>query len=259
LRTSARRSPFCNWQPRSADAADNAATCPDFTFTTRLQSYSLRTDGSSGYAEAAHANDLNASGDCTVELWFKDEDPNGFNHNYVTLLTKGDRQSTGDIPYLVTIGFKQLGVGLRAGGQDVSVSYDLWAAGVDPTVWHHLAASFVRSDRLLTLYLDGARVEQAKVKLSTKGNTLPLEIGRNGPLSGKYFHGKLDDVRIWSVVRSGGVIASGHRQQLAPAPAGLVANWQFEEGTGPVAMDMTSRHHDASLSSGASFSTGVHP
>src|SRR5262249_52970079 len=50
--------------------------------------HSLALTGS-GYAEAPHAPDVNLTGDWTLELWFKDEDPNGFDHDYVTLLNKG--------------------------------------------------------------------------------------------------------------------------------------------------------------------------
>jgi hypothetical protein len=39
-------------------------------------------------AESPHAGQLVAGtkfvSDWTVEAWFKDEDPNGFNHDYVT-------------------------------------------------------------------------------------------------------------------------------------------------------------------------------
>ncbi len=246
-------------QARSADVADNAAACPDFTFTTKLHSYSLSVDGVSGYAEAPHANDLNVASDWTIELWFKDEDSNGFNHDYVTLLTKGDRQSSGETPYFVSIGYKQLLVGLRSGGVDYSVAYDLWNGGVDASLWHHVAATFDSSDRALTIYLDGTRVASGKLKTATKGNTLPVEIGRNGPLSGKYFHGKLDDIRIWNKMRTEKTIRAEYRLQLAPAPSTLVANWQFEEGAGLLAADTTARHHDATLTSGATFSTDVHP
>ena len=165
---------------RSADIADNQATC-DFTFRTNTQSYTLQVDGVSAYAETAHTNDLNVSGDWTVELWFKDEDPLGFAHDYVTLLNKGDRQSNSESPYFVTLGYGQLLVGLRTGWQDYTVSYQLTVNGVDPTRWHHLAASFERSNRMLVLYVDGARVAQGQLNMMTPGNTVPVQIGRNGP------------------------------------------------------------------------------
>jgi hypothetical protein len=242
---------------RSTDIADNQATC-EFTFTTNTRSYALQVDGLSAYAEAAHTADLNVSGDWTVELWFKDEDPLGFTHDYATLLNKGDRQSNSESPYFVTLGYGQLLVGQRTSWQDYTVSYQLTANGVDPTRWHHLAASFERSSRMLVLYLDGARVAQGQLTMTTLGNTVPLQIGRNGPGAGRYFHGKLDDIRIWSIVRDGIAVSNGFRQQLAPALPGLVANWQFEEGTGAVAADTTGQSHDATLFGGSTFSTD-HP
>jgi len=246
-------------QPRSTDIADNAATCPDFTFTTAQFNYSLRVDGVSGSAQAAHANDLNLTGDWTLELWFKDEDPNGFNHDYATLLNKGDRQTSSESPYVVSLGFKHLVVGVRAGSQDFAINYDLRTGGVDPTLWHHVAATFQRGTRQIVLYLDGRQVAQGVLQRASSGNTLPVQLGRNGPNAGKYFHGKLDDVRLWNGVRSPSDISAAYRQQLAPAPAGLVANWQFEEGSGPLAADSTSNHHDATVNGGATFSTDVHP
>src|SRR5262249_7810547 len=139
---------------------------------------SLHTDGVSGYAEAPHAADLNLTGDWTIELWFKDEDPNGFNHDYTTLLNKGDRQSSAESPYVVSLGFKQLLVGQRVGWQDFSIAYDLSKGGVDPGSWHHLAASFERGNRLLVIYLDGRQVAQGTLQHASAGNTLPVEIGR---------------------------------------------------------------------------------
>jgi hypothetical protein len=242
---------------RSSDIAGNLATC-EFTFRTNSLSYSLRLDGMSAFAEAAHANDLNATGDWTVELWFKDEDPLGFNHDYVTLLNKGDRQNNSESPYVVTLGYGQLLVGLRSGWQDYTVSYQLTANSVSPASWHHVAASFERSSRTLIVYFDGARVSQGQLSMTTLGNTLPLQMGRNGPGAGLYFHGKLDDVRIWDIVRDANAISSDYRKQLAPAPSGLVANWQFEEGMGLIAADTHGQIHNATLSAGSAFSSD-HP
>jgi hypothetical protein len=52
-------------------------------------------------------------------------------------------------------------------------------------------------------------------------------------------------------------IGALYRLQLAPAPAGLVANWQFEEGRGVSVTDTTGNHHQASLMGSATFSTDV--
>jgi hypothetical protein len=51
---------------------------------------SLALNGSTGYAEAPAAPDLNPTADWTLELWLKDADVNGFDHAYRYLLNKGD-------------------------------------------------------------------------------------------------------------------------------------------------------------------------
>jgi hypothetical protein len=128
---------------------------------------------------------------------------------------------------------------------------------VDATRWHHLAASLQASSELLTLYLDGVPVAQGRVSAG-RGNALPVEIGRNGPRTGKYFQGKLDDVRIWSVVRSASEIAAHYQQQLADVQSGLIANWKLDEPAGALGVDSVSGH-DVQLGGGAAFAPLVHP
>jgi large repetitive protein len=222
--------------------------------------HSVAFNGTNGYAEATDAPDVNLTGDRTVELWFKDENPNGFNHDYVTLINKGDRSDNAESPYFITLGFKQLLVGQRRDWTDYAVSYDLLAAGVNPKQWHHLAATFTARTRTLVLYLDGVQVAQDKLGASSIGNTAPVEIGRNGPVSGKYFRGKLDDVRLWNVARTASQIAASFAQELTSPPTTLVANWKFNERLGTLAAYSSVGTHTAILSTtGAAFSTDVHP
>jgi len=76
--------------------------------------------------------------------------------------------------------------------------------------------------------------------------------------TGKYFQGRLDDVRIWNTVRLPDEIAAHYQQQLPNAPSGLVANWRFDEPAGNRALDSAAAH-EASLSGGATFVSLVHP
>src|SRR5207249_847339 len=115
--------------------------------------------------------------------------------------------------------------------------------------------------RTLIVYLDGVQVAQGVLGAASSGNSLPVELGRNGPVSGKSLRGKLDDVRLWSVVRSANQIAASYRQELTSPPSGLVANWRFNERLGTLfAFSATPTVHTAVLStSGAAFSSDVHP
>src|SRR5437867_3366728 len=101
--------------------------------------------------------------------------------------------------------------------------------------------------RRLTLYLDGVQVAQATASAVSSGNSLPLNIGRAGPTNGNYWRGKLDEIRLWSVLRSSSDIQSAYRLDLSAAPTGLVGNWQFNEGSGSVAADGAGSPQNATL------------
>lgn len=246
-----------SWTPTLFTHIDSTADVPSlvqrFSGPT-LSVGSLALDGLTAFAEAPLAN---PTGDWTVETWFKDEHPLGFNHEYLTLLNKGDRVANGESPFTISVGFKVLQVASRQNFVDNALRYDLRTAGVDASQWHHVAASFEAARETVTVYLDGKQVAQGVIARSN-GNSLPLQIGRNGPRTGKYFQGKLDDVRVWNVARSGADIAAHFNHQFETAPAGLVANWKLDEPRGMLAVDHAGSS-DANLGGGATFSTLTHP
>src|SRR5205085_12432069 len=139
--------------------------------------------------------------------------------------------SSAEVPFFAAIDSNLLSIGVRAGGVPGTVVYDLAAGGVTPNAWHHLAASFLSATRAVTIYIDGTQRAQGVLAVASSGNTLPLIIGRSGA-AGNYWRGKLDDVRVWNVVRSASEVAANFRGELTVVPAGLVGNWRFDEGRG---------------------------
>jgi hypothetical protein len=79
-----------------------AGTAP-CSFTWPPTPHSIRFNGTTGFAEAAASPDLNLTADWTVEAWFKDEDPNGFNHPNRTIVSKGDPASSSDVLFMVQV------------------------------------------------------------------------------------------------------------------------------------------------------------
>jgi hypothetical protein len=214
----------------------------------------LTVDGAT-VAEAAPAADLNLTGDWTVELWFRDEDPNGFDHPFAYLLDKGDGVAA-EAPYYVLLGNGSLLVGLRSAGVNHPLTYNLHAVGYSPKIWQHMSATFQSSTTTLTLYLNGVRVAAQRMNARSTGNNLPLELGRQGPLAGKYFFGKLDDVRIWNRARTAYEIQSTYHQQLDGPQSGLVANWKFDGDCASFVLDSLSSH-PLSLVAAAGWSADV--
>jgi hypothetical protein len=60
---------------------------------------------------------------------------------------------------------------------------------------------------------------------ATIGNTAPLSIGRKGPVTGDYWIGKLDDVRVWNVARVRHSRLTEVTLELAGDPGPILSKW----------------------------------
>ncbi|MCC7367430.1 MAG: LamG domain-containing protein [Chloroflexi bacterium] len=214
------------------------------------------------HATVPHAPELALAGDWTAELWFKDEySPSAtFNHAPQALLMAGDTDWDADIPLMAGIEWGSLVVGDRNDWANQQLRYDLTANGVAPGGWHHLAVSKAAATRRVQIVLDGRLV--AEGTLSGRNPTPSgkgLTIGRNGRQHN--WRGKLDDIRIWSVVRSVSEIGAAYRAELSTTPAGLVANWKLNETAGLTAADSAGSPRTATVQNarGLPWSTEVHP
>jgi hypothetical protein len=212
---------------------------------------SLALNGGTAYGEAPHHAE-NQPSSWTIEFHFRDEHANGFNHPRGRLFTNGPITST-NVAYFASIDSNVLYVGLRAGGSGSVVTFNLATGGVTPGAWHHFAATFNGTSRVLTIYIDGVQRAQGTLAFTSPGNTQPLIVGRSGA-TGEYFPGKIDDFRIWNVVRTGAEIAANYQTEFGVPPAGLVSNWRFNEGSGSTAFDNAGAAQPMSLLGGAAFS-----
>src|SRR5215472_1165110 len=176
--------------------------------------HSLALNGTTGYAEVPDAADLDLVADWTIEAWFRDENPNGYFHLPSVLLTKGNPVLDRQVPYGVAIGFGVLAVGERSGDGGRLLSYNLIQHGVSANAWHHVAATLQTATGTLRLFLDGAEVARRSGLVEQRlGNARPLTIGRDGG-SGFSWRGKVDDVRLWNLVRTPDQIQSAYLAEL---------------------------------------------
>jgi Concanavalin A-like lectin/glucanases superfamily len=162
-------------------------------------------------------------------VWFRDAHPT-YNHARTRILTNGDI-GLPDVPYFASIDGGLLIVGLRSNGNAQVVTLNLAAAGVTPSTWHHLAASFDADTRVMRIYIDGVERASGQLAFGSAGTNLPLIVGRSGG-TGNYWAGGLDDLRLWSVVRTAADIRASFDREIVGTPPGLVGNWHFDEGRG---------------------------
>jgi hypothetical protein len=218
--------------------------------------HSLALNGTTAFAEAPDAAKLNLTGDWTVETWFKDETAGGYNHPFAKLVSKADRNLSPEVTYMIVIGNNVLRAGVQHDNVSIYAEADLSATTAN--AWHHVAAAFTRSTQHIVVFLDGVQVAEQTLGVLSDGNTVPVGMGRGGT-GGYYFTGKLDDVRIWNTARTGAEVAANMAAEFSSAPAGLIANWKFDEASGTTAADSTAAPDNATLNGGATFSTDVHP
>ena len=64
------------------------------------------------------------------------------------------------------------------------------------------------------------------------------------------FNGIIDEVRIWNIARSQNDIQEYMYKQLTGTESGLVAYWQFNEGTGDITFDKTINANHGTLFGG---------
>jgi len=95
--------------------------------------------------------------------------------------------------------------------------------------WHHVAGTYDGS--YMRIYVDGVQVDSLARSISFSDATgANLTIG-DYVGSGRYFHGTIDEVRIWNIARTKSEIVQNMNDELCGNEAGLVAYYNFNQGT----------------------------
>lgn len=95
-------------------------------------------------------------------------------------------------------------------------------------VWQHVAATY--DGTKVRLYKNGVRVDSTNYTGAVGVNTNSCVIG-GWYSTGRNFPGKIDEVRIWNVVRTQAQIAASMNGEFCGAVPGLQAYFKFNQGT----------------------------
>jgi hypothetical protein len=186
------------WLATAADAAPN---------------YALSLDGSSGYVDTG-APVIPANGDFSVEAWINCTSAGA----YTEILSQGD---SGNAFYIGADSSSHLRIG------------ETWpSTGVAFPVggWHHLAV--VKSSTNTIFFLDGTNLISKGSAITNPSGSSSLRLGRQFGAYGEYWPGAMDDVRIWSRALSAAEIQTNRLQRPTGTEPGLLAAWEFDEGSG---------------------------
>ncbi len=107
------------------------------------------------------------------------------------------------------------------------------------------------------IYQDGALAASTTANpISIAGSTPAFLIGKAGSY---YFDGDITQVRVWTVVRTETDINSDKASSTPTSTIGLLAAWNFSEGTGTTAADSSGNGHDATITGGTLWITADLP
>ena len=125
--------------------------------------------------------------------------------------------------------------------------------------WHHLTCTWDGNN--MAVYINGLLFSQVSTSFNSVGFTNDNATIGSYPLispstNEEFFNGKLDDFQIWNIALSEQDIQQYMNCPPTGNETGLVAYWNFEEGSGTTALDLTSNGNDGTIN-GATYSTDV--
>ena len=164
-------------------------------------------------------------------MWFKDDE--AWCHTWRFLVRKGDEFND---PYFIATEDCGVRLGQKSNWNYFTQLENLQEAGYKPG-WLHVAATYKSTSHLGQIYVNG----EPKFATEQAMNGAPTALGKPVTMCNA-FKGKLDDIRLWNVVRS----VSGHQDQLcrtAPSHFRPSSSRTGHSTTTRTAPSCTTSHH----------------
>lgn len=145
-------------------------------------------DGVDDYIEIPDSTNLDlGSRSFTISVWIK---PCTINNNYQTILEKGSNQN---LDYFITFISGEIRIETNLfKNKLISVT------SLQTNQWYHITVTQDMSSTELTLYINGIEETNQSILGDPSINDWSLFIGYRKQWNGEYFHGVIDDVRIYN-------------------------------------------------------------
>jgi hypothetical protein len=166
--------------------------------------------------------DFNATADLSVELWFQ---LTGSESETKVLLAKTEGSTGYEVVWDNSDGTVYLFV-----GDGTNFVLAASTSTINDVLPHHLAFTVDRTADEVDIYIDGAPDSASPVDISTVTGSLENAFAfRLFTFEGvtSIFSGWLDDVRVWSDVRTADEIRDNYQSELTGSETGLVGYWKM--------------------------------
>ena len=223
---------------------------PDESAVNRV----LSLDGEGDYVRIADSQSLSSFSEAiTIEVWFKAASFYADNGAVNCLIRKNitPERENFFLRFRNVAGKPSVEMSIGYDIVVLKVPYD-FAVGT----WYHLAGTYDGSS--MTVLANGLSIKSEKASGSLYIDKSDLFIGRGDPefSFGEYFHGALDEFRIWNIARSPEEIRAAMNSPLTGKEEGLVVNLNFDEGT---VKDLSGHGNDGLLNADAQIVESPYP
>jgi len=227
-------------------------TTPFLTTTTNYYvaaaspTYALQLDGSNDYVALNMSyTTLGQVSVLTLEAWIKTSESGTGNYDNWSII---DFDRSDYYNFFVRGDNGQVGFSTTDNTSATDDFYSGTGNEVNDGEWHHIAAVYDGTDKII--YIDG--IEVARNVNAHSGNNLGVGSTRfgfigdgseatsfNGGRNNLYYNGDVDEARIWHTVRTPVQINTYKDSCLLGSEVGLIAYYDFNEGTGSTINDLT--------------------
>lgn len=209
--------------------------------------YALRFDGYDDYVEIPDSPELSGGSgkSITVEAWVFLKSV----QNQKPIVSKLKDAKWKDWGMVVQDG--ELQVAIETNGDD----WETAAGSISADTWTHLAFTFDNDADVVRLYVNGQQVgSDATLTKDMPDTDVPVLIGKNFYVD-FFSDGFIDEVRIWDHARSQSELQDNMNLILSGSEPGLIAYWQFSNGSGQTLSDNSVNGHDGTLGVSTSLET----
>ena len=204
-------------------------------FSVCPSGYALQFDGEN---DQVNCGNLGITEPVSILMWLKPDD------------TSSDRRILGQLPETGDAVAGLIAIKANGDAHDIYVwNRYSWEKIIDlPSFWgdrwHHLAVVF-RDDGSVAGFFDG--IEQLNAISSFDFDSLSIGLGVKYKQYGKTYDGLMDEVAIYDRALSVEEIRANMHQHLVGSEPNLIAYWNFDQGQGQDANDISGHGNDAQL------------